>query len=583
MSKSQTPHSMSIAKKLGLLTFSAILGIVVLTALFLLSERKLILEERQHNVRQVVESTYGVLTYYHDLETKGTLTAAQAQQHAIQAIRGLRYSGTEYFWVNDMQARIVLHPISPALEGKDLSDKKDATGKYLFVEFVNTVKASGAGFVPYLWAKPGSDQPVPKVSFVKGFAPWGWVLGSGVYVDTVDAAILIRLVDFSIGALILAAILFAIGMVISRGILKQLGGEPEYAANITHHIAQGDLAVAVHLKDNDQSSLLYGIKTMRDSLAHVVGQVRSGTDTIATASGQIAAGNMDLSSRTEQQASALEETAASMEELTSTVKQNADNAHQANELALSASQVAEKGGAVVAQVVDTMASINDSSRKINDIIGVIDGIAFQTNILALNAAVEAARAGEQGRGFAVVATEVRNLAQRSASAAKEIKTLIGDSVEKVDQGAKLVDQAGATMEEIVASIRRVTDIMGDISAASREQTVGIEQVNQAIGQMDQVTQQNAALVEEAAAAAASLQDQAGELLQVVGVFQLDGLHAASAQRDVHARRSIDITPGNMHPSLTGRKSHASRLTSNTAASKQINDAKAGSSGGRSRP
>jgi methyl-accepting chemotaxis protein len=249
---------------------------------------------------------------------------------------------------------------------------------------------------------------------------------------------------------------------------------------------------------------------------------------IATASSQIAAGNLDLSSRTEEQASSLEETAASMEELTSTVRQNADNARQANSLASSASEVAMKGGVVVAQVVETMASINDSSKKIVDIIGVIDGIAFQTNILALNAAVEAARAGEQGRGFAVVATEVRSLAQRSAAAAKEIKTLIGDSVDKVAMGSKLVLQAGSTMEDVVASVRRVTDIMGEISAASVEQSSGIEQVNQAIAQMDQVTQQNAALVEEAAAAAESLQDQAGHLSQVVGVFQLDGLRAAAA-------------------------------------------------------
>jgi methyl-accepting chemotaxis protein len=252
----------------------------------------------------------------------------------------------------------------------------------------------------------------------------------------------------------------------------------------------------------------------------IVGEVRQGTDTIATASGQIAAGNMDLSSRTEEQASSLEETAASMEELTSTVKQNADNARQANQLAVSASSVAVRGGSVVNQVVGTMGSINASSRKIVDIIGVIDGIAFQTNILALNAAVEAARAGEQGRGFAVVAAEVRNLAQRSAAAAKEIKTLIGDSVEKVEEGSKQVAEAGKTMDEIVDSVKRVTDIMAEIQAASQEQTQGIEQINQAITQMDQVTQQNAALVEEAAAAAQSLQEQASGLSQVVSVFKL---------------------------------------------------------------
>ncbi|MGH8854616.1 MAG: methyl-accepting chemotaxis protein [Telluria sp.] len=317
-----------------------------------------------------------------------------------------------------------------------------------------------------------------------------------------------------------------LGILITRNLTGQLGGEPSDAVAIAGRIAAGDLSGAIETRSNDRSSLMFALKTMRDSLVNIVGQVRAGTETIATASSQIATGNLDLSSRTEQQASSLEETASSMEELTSTVKQNADNARQANGLAVSASEVALKGGAVVSQVVDTMGSINDSAKKIVDIIGVIDGIAFQTNILALNAAVEAARAGEQGRGFAVVASEVRNLAQRSAAAAKEIKALIGDSVEKVDAGAKLVNQAGVTMNEIVESVQRVTDIMSEIAAASREQTSGIEQINQSISQMDHVTQQNAALVEEAAAAAESLQDQSSNLSQVVSVFRLDGVHAS---------------------------------------------------------
>jgi len=337
-----------------------------------------------------------------------------------------------------------------------------------------------------------------------------------------------------------------IGLWITHGLTRQLGGEPAYAVEMAGAIARGELSQTIATRPGDQRSLLFAMETMRAALVEIVGQVRSGTDTIATASNQIAVGNMDLSSRTEEQASSLEETASSMEELTSTVRQNADNARQANGLAKSASEVAVRGGSVVADVVDTMASINESSRKIVDIIGVIDGIAFQTNILALNAAVEAARAGEQGRGFAVVAAEVRNLAQRAAAAAKEIKTLINDSVDKVDAGGKLVDQAGTTMEEIVQSITRVTDIMAEIASASAEQSVGIDQVNTAITQMDEVTQQNAALVEQAAAAAGAMQDQAAILAQVVGTFKLgDGAAAAPAARPprpVPARAAVAAAP-----------------------------------------
>ncbi|WP_341887371.1 methyl-accepting chemotaxis protein [Variovorax sp. YR752] len=313
---------------------------------------------------------------------------------------------------------------------------------------------------------------------------------------------------------------------ISRSIVRPLAK----AVGVAETVAAGDLSANIRVDSRDETGqLMQALKDMNTNLAKVVGEVRTGTETIATASGQIASGNQDLSSRTEEQASSLEQTAASMEELTSTVKQNADNARQANQLAVSASEVAVKGGAVVSQVVDTMGSINASSKKIVDIIGVIDGIAFQTNILALNAAVEAARAGEQGRGFAVVASEVRSLAQRSAAAAKEIKTLIGDSVEKVEEGSKQVAEAGRTMEEIVGSVKRVTDIMGEITAASQEQTSGIEQINQAITQMDQVTQQNAALVEEASAAAQSLQEQAGSLVQAVSVFKLDANAVATTR------------------------------------------------------
>ncbi|OWW19497.1 methyl-accepting chemotaxis protein [Noviherbaspirillum denitrificans] len=317
-----------------------------------------------------------------------------------------------------------------------------------------------------------------------------------------------------------AALVIGLGAawLVTRSITRPL----HEAVDVARRVAQGDLTGDVQVKSKDETGqLMEALKEMNDSLVRIVSQVRSGTETMTTASIEIATGNLDLSSRTEQQASSLQETASSMEELTSTVKANADNAAQANVLAQSASQVAVKGGAVVEQVVDTMGSINESARKISDIITVIDGIAFQTNILALNAAVEAARAGEQGRGFAVVAAEVRNLAQRSAGAAKEIKVLIEDSVHKVAAGSKLVDQAGATMHEVVESVKRVTDIMDEISSASREQTSGIEQINQAITQMDEATQQNAALVEQSAAAAEAMQEQAANLAELVNVFKLE--------------------------------------------------------------
>jgi methyl-accepting chemotaxis protein len=312
-----------------------------------------------------------------------------------------------------------------------------------------------------------------------------------------------------------------IGLSLAVFMARIISGPLNDAVAVAKQVAAGDLTAKIVASSEDETGqLMHSLKAMNDNLLRIVGEVRIGTDTIATASSQIASGNLDLSSRTEQQASSLEETASAMEQLTATVKQNSDNAKQANQLAVSASEVAVQGGAAVGQVVDTMQAINASARKIVDIIGVIDGIAFQTNILALNAAVEAARAGEQGRGFAVVASEVRSLAQRSAAAAKEIKVLIDDSVEKAGLGSKLVESAGVTMTEVVSSVKRVTDIVGEISSASSEQSTGIEEVNRAITQMDEVTQQNAALVEEAAAAAQSLQDQAHNLANVVSVFRL---------------------------------------------------------------
>jgi methyl-accepting chemotaxis protein len=392
-------------------------------------------------------------------------------------------------------------------------------------------------------AKSASDDAIFALDKLTAFNFDGGK-AAAAHADTVYASAKLWTLGLLVGVVLLGV---GLATIITRGLLAQLGGEPRYATGITQRIAEGDLGIDIALKGNDQSSLLFAIASMRDNFAGIVGRVRQGSEGVATASAEIAQGNHDLSARTEQQASALEQTAASMEELGSTVKQNADSARQANQLAQNASTVAVRGGEVVARVVDTMKGINDASRKISDIISVIDGIAFQTNILALNAAVEAARAGEQGRGFAVVAGEVRSLAGRSAEAAKEIKSLINASVERVEQGTALVDQAGVTMTEVVDSIRRVTDIMGEISAASNEQALGVAQVGEAVSQMDQTTQQNAALVEEMAAAASSLKSQAQELVQTVAVFQLSGGGLAMAPRPVAVRSQQAPSPAYKAP------------------------------------
>ena len=434
-----------------------------------------------------------------------------------ERIRSIKVGETGYFYVlngapGKNYGELLVHP---KREGDNLLDTRDASGH----EFIKEMLTKKRGTIVYDWKNQDESSARVKIVAFDSFKEWNWVIAGGTYQDEITAEAAVqrnRSIALGLAALALfAAVLYAF---VRATITRPLATARDAALRI----ADGDLTVSVERGNGDEIGLLLeSMNGISRKLSAVVGKVRIGAEQIANASNEISTGNLDLCTRTEQQASSLATTSSSMGELTETVRQNAEHARQANTLAVSASTIAQKGGAMVAQVVDTMESINQSSRKISDITGVIDGIAFQTNILALNAAVEAARAGEQGRGFAVVASEVRNLAQRSAAAAKEIKTLIAASSSEVDAGRELVSKAGATMNDVLASVGRVTDIMADITAASAEQSSGIEQVNRAIGEMDDTTQHNAALVEEASAAAQAMQDQAAELARAVRLFRLD--------------------------------------------------------------
>jgi len=705
-------RNLSVRRKLNLLTLLIALGVIALSVIAARMQYLDLTETRKSALKTQVELSYGILQHYHRLAGTGELSEEAAKSAALQALEVMRAGNdTYYFNIYDTGYRLLMHPFRKDLVGKDMKDFRTDDGVRIYYDQVEAARAGG-GFVNYRWAKPGSKGEVEKVAYAGLFAPWNWVVSSGVYMDDVQKQALVFTAIMAVSGGVLVLIVLALSWVIGNriavplkqatavaegiaggkldshigpqphdetgrlleamaGMQQQLhavitgqremarrhdGGELSYridasafpgeyglmvqetnalvgghvqtlhdVLDVVQQYAVGDLSrdiarypgekaamtttvdtvkanlgrinaeikqlasaaaagdfslrgdaqrfdhdfrlmlenlnamMAVSddnlgklsqllsaIAEGDLTARMHGdyqgvFARMRDDanttvaqLTRIVGQIQASASSITLAAGEIASGNSDLSRRTEQQAANLEETAASMEELTSTVRQNAEHARQANQLAIGAHGVASQGGDVVGQVVTTMSAIEASSKKIAEIISVIDGIAFQTNILALNAAVEAARAGEQGRGFAVVASEVRTLAQRSAAAAKEIKGLIDDSVGKVNDGSALVHKAGATMGEIVASVQRVTDIMAEISAASQEQSAGIEQVNQTVVQMDETTQQNAALVEEATAAARAMEDQAGQLADAVAIFRLDN-QVSAAVKAVAAR------------------------------------------------
>ena len=536
-----------------IISLAFMLPMLAIVGWLLVDEYQNSMQERMDATRQHVEVAYGMLQYAHEEERAGRLNREEAQALAKRLIEPLRYNEDEYFWINDTQRRMVMHPMSPELNGRDLSAFTDPNGFAMFAAFADTGRDGGRGFVHYQWPRPGETQgpAVDKVSYVAGFAPWGWVLGSGVYVEDVWA---------SLQTAVLWTCLGVLGTLLLAGYLfycfyRVIDGGLQETRRHLRAMSSGDLTTTpVPWGRDEAAQLMLEMQAMQNSLRTMVVKVRLASDEIVHSSKEIASGARDLSHRTEVMAANLQESAASMEEISATVSTSAHNTAQAAEMAQHNAEVAADGGRVMAEVVTTMEGIRSGSTRIAEITATIDSIAFQTNILALNAAVEAARAGEQGRGFAVVAAEVRTLAQRSAAAAREIKDLIDDSVQRVAQGATVVRKAGDTIADIVQSSQRVDSLLGEVANAAREQDVGVRQIGQAVNELDRVTQQNAALVEETAAAASAMEDQAADLAEEVARFRLpSGLTSSPVVRSLQAEAGVDLEQFNFDQAIDAHR------------------------------
>ncbi|MFZ4165099.1 methyl-accepting chemotaxis protein [Brevundimonas sp. NPDC058933] len=604
-------RSLTIGGRVNLLSVLAVAGLLLVTGLSLMKLDGVLRQEIAERTQKTVEVAHSVAAHYQAQEQLGVMTRPQAQAAALSTLRALRYGQDDYFWVNDMQPRMVMHPFSPQLEGQDLSTKTDADGVFMFREMTDVARRDGAGFVHYRWAKPGQEEPAPKISYVKAFKPWGWVIGSGVYTDQIVAAVGAAALGLGGMALLVALAMGVAGWLLGRSVagpvaaladrMKRLaeGDKGSAIPGLARHDEIGRMAGALEVfRDaaiaNDRleveavaarqaadeerargeaektriaeedrvavTALGQGLQAMANGdlthrmtaevaarseqlktdfntaiaqLEQAVAVVVDNVTAIRSGAGEISQASDDLSRRTEQQAASLEETAAALDQITATVNKTADGARQASGVVQSARGDAEKSGQVVRDAVAAMSQIEQSSNQIGDIIGVIDEIAFQTNLLALNAGVEAARAGDAGRGFAVVASEVRALAQRSAEAAKEIKTLISASGQQVGAGVSLVGQTGEALQRIVNRVAEIDSLVSEISASAQEQATGLQQVNTAVNQMDQVTQQNAAMVEQSTAASHSLAQEADTLAASVSRFRT-GQAAAPTHRPAAA-------------------------------------------------
>jgi methyl-accepting chemotaxis protein len=515
------------SKVLSLFLATVVLVLAGLLGYFIPVVGSSLMDEKRIATQSVVEVAYGVIDYWGSQAVAGKVTKEDAQNNAMGEIRELRYKGNEYFWINDMNHVVVMHGVKPALEGQNVGDLKDENGVYIFKEFVNVAKRTGQGFVDYNWPKPGSDKAVPKVSFVKLYKPWGWVVGSGIYVDDVDAQVTSLRWQILIPTILGIGLIIMVVVWVVRGMVLPL----QKAVEVASYMAEGDLTHDVEVLSKDEvGQLSQAMSNMIARLRHVVQDVSSATEQVASGSQQLAASAIELSQGATEQASSVEMVSASMEEMTSSIEQNADNAKTTDSMTVKAADDTQKGGAAVAKTVEAMTQIADK-------IQIVEEIARQTNLLALNAAIEAARAGEHGKGFAVVAAEVRKLAERSGTAAAEISEL---SISSVD----VAEQAGELLSTIVPDIQETAGLVQEIAAASNMQRDGGEQVNRAIHELDKVIQQNASASEEVASTAEELSGQSVQLQEAIRFFKLEG-HGGSIPKPIQP--AFDTRPSNPAP------------------------------------
>ena len=537
----------SVKRKFLLLIVLTLASLAILFAVTLNNERNMLLHDRQEKVRNLVETASGVVAHFHQLAQNGQMSQDDAKRQAIAALRGLRYDSKEYFWVNDLAPRMVMHPIKPELEGKDLGGIKDPDGKFLFKEFAQTAQEKGAGFVDYQWPKPGSDAPVAKISYVSLFQPWGWVVGSGIYVDDVTAIFWEDATKLVLWGLAIAALIAGSLFAVRRNLLSTLGGEPAEVLAITQRISSGDLSTPILLATGDDSSLVAGMKRMQDTLRQMIGEVIGDAEQVSSAATQLLQASEEVSTAAQQQSEAAASMAAAMEEMTVSIDQVAENAKEAHGISTDAGNASQQGAQVIhnaaeemrqiAQAVQASSSIIEElghqSDQITSIVNTIKEIADQTNLLALNAAIEAARAGEQGRGFAVVADEVRKLAERTSVSTQEIGETITkiqsgtrnavssmeQGVTQVERGVELANEAGSSINQIQAGAERVNEVVNDITGAIREQSTASSEMAKSIEHIAQMSEESAKAITATADAARHLQELSQSLHGAVSRFK----------------------------------------------------------------